>query len=163
MSNVSKIKCHQCQQNQMSTMSNVNYVKSAHICWDLPRSVKIRPDLLRSVQICQNPTRSKYQSNCQMSVLSVCGLGCPTKTCFSKKKNGSTRSTSIWGLLWRNPKGFLILTSFKGCTSSLKMEGQSTLQGAYKPYKPKKILLDLVYMHPGELTDPPFSTSLCTP
>ena len=33
------------------------------------------------------------------------------------KRNGSTRSTSIWGLLWRNPKDCLILISFMGCTS----------------------------------------------
>ena len=36
---------------------------------------------------------------------------------FLKKRNGSTRSVSIWGLLWRNPKGFLILISFRGCTT----------------------------------------------
>ena len=38
--------------------------------------------------------------------------GCFTQTCFLKKKKiGSTRSASIWRLLWRNPKGF------GGCTS----------------------------------------------
>ena len=32
------------------------------------------------------------------------------------KSSGSTRSTSIWGLLWRIPKGFLILISFSVLT-----------------------------------------------
>ena len=32
------------------------------------------------------------------------------------KKLGSTCFASIWELLWRNPKGFLILTTFRGCT-----------------------------------------------
>ena len=36
---------------------------------------------------------------------------------FLTKKYGSTRSASIRGLLSRNPKGFLILISFRGCTS----------------------------------------------
>ena len=36
---------------------------------------------------------------------------------FLMKKIGSTRSASIWGLLWRNPKGFFISISFRGCTS----------------------------------------------
>ena len=35
---------------------------------------------------------------------------------FLKKKYGSTSSASIWGLVWRNPKGFLFLTSIRGCT-----------------------------------------------
>ena len=41
----------------MSTISNVNYVKSAQICRDLPRYVEIRPD--------QSTKLSKCQSNCQ--------------------------------------------------------------------------------------------------
>ena len=36
---------------------------------------------------------------------------------FLMKRNGSTCSASIWGLLWRNPKEFLILIGFRGCTS----------------------------------------------
>ena len=39
---------------------------------------------------------------------------------FVMKKCGSTCSASIWGLLWRNPKGFLILISFRGCTSHFR-------------------------------------------
>ena len=38
------------------------------------------------------------------------------------KQIGSTRSASIWGLLWRNPKGFLILTTFRGCTSHFRFD-----------------------------------------
>ena len=33
------------------------------------------------------------------------------------KQDGWTCSASIWGLLWRNPKRFLIWISFRGCTS----------------------------------------------
>ena len=39
---------------------------------------------------------------------------------FVMKKCGSTCSASIWGLLWRNPKGFFILISFRGCTSHFR-------------------------------------------
>ena len=38
------------------------------------------------------------------------------------KNIGSTCSASIWGLLWRNPKGFLILTTFRGCTSHFRFD-----------------------------------------
>ena len=41
---------------------------------------------------------------------------------FLMKKIGSTRSASIWGLLWRNPKGFLILTTFRGCTRHFRFD-----------------------------------------
>ena len=41
---------------------------------------------------------------------------------FLMTKIGSTRSASIWGLLWRNPKGFLILTTFRGCTSHFRFD-----------------------------------------
>ena len=57
MSNVNKIKC---QQFQMLTMSNLS--RSAQICWDIPRSVEIRPDQSRSYEICL--IISKCQSNC---------------------------------------------------------------------------------------------------
>ena len=40
---------------------------------------------------------------------------------FLMKKFGSTRSASIWGLLWRNPKGFLILIGFRECTSHFRV------------------------------------------
>ena len=39
------------------------------------------------------------------------------KNIFLKKRNGSTYSVNIWGLLWRNPKGFLVLKSFRGHTT----------------------------------------------
>ena len=35
---------------------------------------------------------------------------------FFLKKMGPTHSHGIWGLVERIPKGFLIWTSFKGCT-----------------------------------------------
>ena len=60
VNNVNKIKCQQCQQNQMSTMSNDNCVKSAQNCRDLPRSVEISPDLLKSDQINQDVMRSVW-------------------------------------------------------------------------------------------------------
>ena len=41
---------------------------------------------------------------------------------FLMKKLGSTRSASIWRLVWRNPKGFLILISFRGCTSHFRFD-----------------------------------------
>ena len=41
---------------------------------------------------------------------------------FFMKKIGSTRSASILKLVWRNPKGFLILTSFWGCTSHFRFD-----------------------------------------
>ena len=37
------------------------------------------------------------------------------KNMFLMKKTSSSRSASILGLLWRNPKGILILTTFRGC------------------------------------------------
>ena len=39
---------------------------------------------------------------------------------FNNNKNGSARFASIWGLLWWNPKGFLILTS-QVCLQVLKL------------------------------------------
>ena len=60
VNNVNKIKCQQCQQNQMSTMSNDNCVKSAQNCRDLPRSVEIFPNLLKSDQINQDVMRSVW-------------------------------------------------------------------------------------------------------
>ena len=44
------------------------------------------------------------------------------KNIFLMKKIGSTCSASISGLLWRNPKGFFILISFRGCTSHSCLE-----------------------------------------
>ena len=41
---------------------------------------------------------------------------------FLKKRNGSTRSVSIWGWLGRNPKGFFMLISFKGCTTHFRFD-----------------------------------------
>ena len=41
---------------------------------------------------------------------------------FLKKRNGSTRSVIIWGWLGRNPKGFFILISFKGCTTHFRFD-----------------------------------------
>ena len=38
---------------------------------------------------------------------------------FLKKKYGSTRSASIGGWVWRNPKGFLI---YRGCTSHFRFD-----------------------------------------
>ena len=45
-----------------------------------------------------------------------CFIECPTKTCFLGIKKTPTHYASIWGLVWRNPKGFLISISFRGCT-----------------------------------------------
>ena len=39
---------------------------------------------------------------------------------FWIKRYGSTRSASIWWLLWKNQKGFL--TNFRGCTSSFRFD-----------------------------------------
>ena len=41
---------------------------------------------------------------------------------FLMKKIGSTCSASNWRLVWRNPKGFLILTSVRGCTSHFRFD-----------------------------------------
>ena len=55
------------------------------------------------------------------------GRGWLMKTCLMKKI-GSTCSTSIWGLLWRNPKVFLILISFRGCTCTSHFRFELLLQ-----------------------------------
>ena len=47
---------------------------------------------------------------------------CFTKTTFSTKKNGGTHHASALGLVWKDPKGFLILTKFKGSSSLLKFD-----------------------------------------
>ena len=47
----------------------------------------------------------------------IYSLGCFTKTCFMKTV-WSTCSASIWGLHWRNPKGFLNLACFRGFKSN---------------------------------------------
>ena len=45
------------------------------------------------------------------------------KNMFLKKtKIGSTSSAIIWGLLYMNPKGFLILRTFRGCTSHFRFD-----------------------------------------
>ena len=41
---------------------------------------------------------------------------------FFMKRNCSTCSASIWGLLWRNEKDFLILISFRGYTSHFRFD-----------------------------------------
>ena len=74
MSNVNNVKCQQCQMStmsnvnnfkcQMSTISNVKYVKyvkSAQICWDPTRSIKI----LFLWDLSDNVKMSKCQPNCQ--------------------------------------------------------------------------------------------------
>ena len=40
---------------------------------------------------------------------------------FFLKKIFPTHSRGIWGLVWRVPKGFLIWTSFRGCTRLSKI------------------------------------------
>ena len=49
-------------------------------------------------------------------------LGCTTKTPFSKIKKRPTRQASVWGLVWRNPKGFLISTMFRGSSSHFRFD-----------------------------------------
>ena len=40
---------------------------------------------------------------------------------FFWKSRSPTQSCGIWVLVWRIPKGFLILTTFRGCTRPLKI------------------------------------------
>ena len=44
------------------------------------------------------------------------------KNTFSKKIKSGTHHASAWGLVWTDPKGFLILTKFKAASSHLKFE-----------------------------------------
>ena len=53
------------------------------------------------------------------------------KNIFLKKRNGSTYSVNIWGLLWRNPKGFLVLKCFRGRTTHF-LFWPSLCRGAWK-------------------------------
>ena len=46
----------------------------------------------------------------------VPAIGLFYKTCFWR-----THSGSVWGLLWRNSKGFLLLISFRGCTTHFRV------------------------------------------
>ena len=70
-------------------------------------------------------------------------------------KIGSTRFASIWGLLWRNPKGFLILTTFRGvhksfpfgtflhCRFSLSLYFARQSGGWVKIYNVKKVKMEM--------------------
>ena len=44
------------------------------------------------------------------------------KIMFLMRKIGSTYSATIWGLFWGNPKGFVILASFRGCESHFRFD-----------------------------------------
>ena len=50
-----------------------------------------------------------------------CTIGCSEFQDFHVKKS-STRHASSWGLNRKDPKGFLILTMFKGSSGHLKFE-----------------------------------------
>ena len=54
------------------------------------------------------------QSHLFQIAWNLCSVGCTTKTTFFKNKISPTRQASAWGLVWRNPKGFLISTMFRG-------------------------------------------------
>ena len=41
---------------------------------------------------------------------------------FQQQKISATHHASAWGLVWRNPKGFIILNKFKGSSSHLKFD-----------------------------------------
>jgi len=51
----------------------------------------------------------------------VCRLVWSKKTLFQTKIS-ATHHASAWGLVWRNPKGFLISTKFKGSLGHLKFD-----------------------------------------
>ena len=44
------------------------------------------------------------------------------KNTFFKNKISPTRQASAWGLVWRNPKGFLISTMFRGSSSHFRFD-----------------------------------------
>ena len=44
------------------------------------------------------------------------------KNTFFKNKKRPTRQASAWGLVWRNPKGFLISTMFRGSSSHFRFD-----------------------------------------
>ena len=50
------------------------------------------------------------------------GTGVYHKNTFFKNKISPTRQASIWGLVWRDPKGFLILTMFRGSSSHFRFD-----------------------------------------
>ena len=48
----------------------------------------------------------------------LCTEGCTTKyVFFQQQKISTTHHASVWGLVWRDPKGFLISTNFRGSSS----------------------------------------------
>ena len=51
-----------------------------------------------------------------------CTLGCPMKKNFFKNKMSTTHNASAWGLVRRDPKGFLISTMFRGSLGHLKFD-----------------------------------------
>ena len=57
------------------------------------------------------------QSHLFQIAWNLCSVGCTTKTTFFKNKKSSTHKESAWGLVWRNPKGFLISTMFRGSSN----------------------------------------------
>ena len=44
------------------------------------------------------------------------------KNTFFRNKISPTRQASAWGLVWRNPKGFLISTKFRGSSSHFRFD-----------------------------------------
>ena len=44
------------------------------------------------------------------------------KNTFFKNKISPTRQASAWGLVWRNPKGFLISTMFRGSSNHFRFD-----------------------------------------
>ena len=51
-----------------------------------------------------------------------CAIRVSQKNTFFKKIKSGTHHASAWGLVWLDPKGFLILTKFKAAPSHLKFE-----------------------------------------
>ena len=49
-------------------------------------------------------------------------VGCTTKKTFFKNKISPTRQASAWGLVWKNPKGFLISIKFRGSSSHFRFD-----------------------------------------
>ena len=120
-------------QNVQNCVKCTNRGKCLEVCkmFKIVENVQNCAKLYKIVQNVQNcaklykgATLYKCANVCKICIIvqKVYTIGCFTKTCFWWKKIGSTRSASIWGLVWRNPKGFLILTSFRGCTSHFRFD-----------------------------------------
>ena len=71
--------------------------------------------------------------------------GCFTKTLFQQQKNGGTHQSSAWGLVWREPKQFLISTKFRGSSGHLKFDKNQPEENlSLRPLRSTHLLLTLL-------------------